>query len=60
MTWSVATPMCSGAAFDHFEHRVEHARDRAVTAVLAFVEPAQTVKVPEQLVGSVDDMDDHG
>jgi hypothetical protein len=38
------------------EHGLEHADDRAVRAVLAFVEPAQPVKVTEELVGTVDEV----
>jgi hypothetical protein len=35
------------SAFDHFQHRIEHAGDGTVATILALVEPAQTVKVPE-------------
>jgi hypothetical protein len=48
-----------GAAFDHFEQRVEHAYDSTIGSILALVEAAQTVEVPEQLVGSIHDVNDH-
>ena len=47
------------AALDHLEHGLQHADDSAVRAVLAFVEPAQPVEVTEELVGAVDEVNDH-
>ena len=44
---------------DHLQDPVEHTHDRAHRPILALGETAQTVKVPEQLVGAVDEMDDH-
>jgi hypothetical protein len=44
---------------DYLEHALQHADDRAIRAVLAFGEPAQPVEVTEELVGSVDEVDDH-
>ena len=44
---------------DHLEHGLQHADDGAVRAVLAFGKPAQPVEVTEELVGAVDEMDDH-
>jgi hypothetical protein len=38
---------------------MQHARHSAEALVLALVEPAQTVKVTEQLVRSVDEMHHH-
>ena len=47
------------AAFDGFEDRVQHADHGAVRLVLPLAEAAQAVEVTEQLVGPVDEMDDH-
>ena len=47
------------AAFDHLEHALQHADDGAVGTVHAFVEPAQAVEVTEELVGAVDEVNDH-
>ena len=47
------------AALDHLEHGLQHADDGAVRAVHAFVEPAQAVEVTEELVGAVDEVNDH-
>jgi hypothetical protein len=47
------------AVLDHLEHGLQHADDRAVRAVFAFVEPAQAVEVTEELVGAVDKVNDH-
>ena len=49
-----------GAAFDHFQHSIEYAYDRAIGTVLPLVEAAQAVEMPEQLVGSVYNVNDHG
>jgi len=38
------------------ENSLQHADDRAVGAVHAFVEPTQPVEVTEELVGTVDEM----
>jgi hypothetical protein len=46
-------------ALDHLEHGLEHADDGAVRAVHAFVEPAQSVEVTEELVATVDEVNDH-
>jgi hypothetical protein len=48
-----------GATFDHFQYRIEHAYDRTIGSVLTLGEAPQTVEVPEQLVGSVYDVNDH-
>ena len=47
------------AALDHLQHALQHADDSAMGAVGALVEAAHAVKVAEQLVGSVDQVDDH-
>jgi hypothetical protein len=44
---------------DHLENGLQHADDRAVGAVLAFVKPTQAVEMTEQLVGAVDEVNDH-
>ena len=49
-----------GAFLDHLQHRMQHAIDRAQRPVLALVEAAQAVEMTEQLVGAVDEMNDHG
>ena len=48
-----------GAALDHLEHGVQHAGHGAERLVLALVEAALPVEVAEQLVGAVDDVDQH-
>ena len=48
-----------GALLDHLEHGVQQAGDGAEGLVLALVEAAQAVEMAEQLVGAVQDMDDH-
>ena len=50
----------SVAALDHLEHALQHADDRAVRAIHAFVETAQAVEVTEELVSAVDEVNDHG
>src|SRR5581483_1173524 len=47
------------AFFDHLEHGRKNAGDGAVALVFPFVEAPQSVKVAEELVRSVDEMDDH-
>ena len=59
MTWSVATPTCVAPLLDHLQHRLQHADDGAERPVLALGEAAQAVEVAEQLVGAVDEVDDH-
>jgi len=44
---------------DHLQHGMQHSRDGAVRLVLAFVEAALAVEVTEQLVGAVEDVNDH-
>jgi hypothetical protein len=41
------------------ENSLQHANDGALRAVLAFGEPAQSVEVTEELVGPVNQVDDH-
>jgi hypothetical protein len=47
------------AVLDHLEHGLQHADDGAVGAVHAFVESAQSVEMTEELVGPVNQVDDH-
>jgi hypothetical protein len=47
------------AALDDLEHRLQDADDRAQGPVGALGEAAQPVEVAEQLVRSVDEVDDH-
>jgi hypothetical protein len=47
------------AVLDHLENGLKNADDRAISAVLAFVEPAQAVEMTEELVGTVDEVNDH-
>jgi len=44
---------------DHLQQGLQHADNRAEGLVLAFVEAAQAVEVPEQLVGPVYNVNDH-
>src|SRR5215467_13278043 len=52
-------PKMSGAFLDHLEHGIQHADDRAEGAILSLVEAARAVVVTEQLVGAIDQVDDH-
>ena len=47
------------ALLDHLEHRLQHTDHRAERPVAALSEAAQAVEMAEQLVGAVDQMDDH-
>src|SRR5437667_8780594 len=49
-----------GSPLDRLQHRSEHPGDGAERRVLALVEAAETVEVTEELVGAVDEMNDHG
>jgi hypothetical protein len=46
-------------AFDHLEHGLQHADNRAVRAVFAFGKPVQAVEVTEEFVSAVDEMHVH-
>jgi hypothetical protein len=48
------------AALEDLQHRLQHAGDGAERPVLALGEAAQPEEVAEQLVGAVDQVDDHG
>src|SRR5215470_2016705 len=52
-------PEMSGALLDHLEHGIQHADDRAEGAISSLVEAARSVEVTEQLVGAIDQVDDH-
>jgi hypothetical protein len=43
----------------HLEHGLQHADDSPVRAVHSFVESAQPVEVTEELVGAVDEVNNH-
>jgi len=45
---------------NHLQHRIQDADHRTEGPVLALVEATQAVKVAEQLVGPINEMDDHG
>ena len=47
------------ALLDHLEHRLQDADDGTERSVLALVEAAQAVEVAKELVGAVDEMNDH-
>ena len=47
------------ALLDDLEHRLQHADHGAERPVLALGEAAQAVEVAEQLVGAVDEVNDH-
>ena len=49
-----------GAAFDHAQHRREHASDRGDLAAVPIPRGRQRVVVPEQLVCAVDEIDLQG
>src|SRR5215813_683727 len=49
----------SRALLDHLEHGIQHADDRAEGTIFSFVEAARSVEVTEQLVGAIDQVDDH-
>src|SRR5215470_13438184 len=49
----------SGAFLDHLEHGIQHADNRAEGAIFSVVEAARSVEVTEQLVGAIDQVDDH-
>src|SRR5215475_14899589 len=49
----------SGAFLDHLEHGIQHADNRAEGAIFSLVEAARSVEVTEQLVGAIDQVDDH-
>ena len=48
-----------GALLDHLQDGVEHARDGREGLVLSLVESAQAIEMAEELVGAVDEMNDH-
>ena len=48
-----------GVLLDHLQHRVQHAGHGAERLVFSLVETPLPVEVTEQLVGSVDEVDDH-
>ena len=48
-----------GSLFQHLQHGLQHADHRAERAILPFVEATQAVEMPEQLIGAVDDVNDH-
>src|SRR6266850_5581392 len=52
-------PDVRGSRLDHLEHGSDHPRDRAEGSVLALVESAEAVEVAEELVGAVDEVNDH-
>jgi hypothetical protein len=51
--------VCS-AFFHHLQHRVQHADHGAGGPISALGEAAQAIEVPKQLVGAVDQMNEHG
>src|SRR6185437_1178845 len=44
---------------EHLQDRRQHTRDRSERPVRALGEAPQTVEMPEQLVGAIDEIDDH-
>ena len=48
-----------GALLDHLQDAVEHTDHRAEGTVVSFGEAAQAVEMAEELVGAVDEMNDH-
>ena len=49
----------SGARLDHLQHGLQHADHGAEGPVLPFGETAKAVEMAVQLVGAVDEMNDH-
>src|SRR5215831_19465641 len=47
------------ALLEHLQHGLQHANDPAVWTVFTFGEAAQPVKMAEQLVRAVNEMNDH-
>jgi hypothetical protein len=47
------------AVLDHLEQHVQHARDGAERRGLALLEAAAAVVMAEELVGAVDEVNDH-
>jgi hypothetical protein len=48
-----------GPALDHLEHGMQHTRHGPERFVVALVETSLPVEMPEQLIGPVDQMNDH-
>src|SRR6185312_5796814 len=46
--------------FDHLKHGVQHTDDRTEWRIHTLVEGADAIEVAKQLVGAVDEMNDHG
>src|SRR5439155_11792904 len=44
---------------DHLQHRVQHAGHGAERRIFILVEAAEAIKMPEELVGAVEKMNDH-
>ena len=49
-----------GALLEHLQHRVQHTHHRPSRLVCALGEAAQAIEVPEELVGPVNEVDEHG
>ncbi len=49
-----------GALFGHLQHGVQHTDNGPEWFVLAFGKAAQAVEMAEELVGAVDEVNDHG
>jgi hypothetical protein len=49
----------NGVGFQHLENSLQHTDNCAVWAVFAFGEPAQAVKVTEEFISAVDEMNYH-
>lgn len=48
-----------GAVFDHLQDTVQHTDDRPEGFILAFIKGPLSVKMPEEFVGTVDEVYDH-
>jgi hypothetical protein len=54
------TDVCVGMfVLDYLEDGLQHTDHSAVRTVLAFGEPSEPIEMSEQLVSSVNDMNDH-
>ena len=49
----------SRSTLDHLQDRMEHTDGGAERAIFALGKATKTIKMPEQLVGAVDEMNDH-
>jgi hypothetical protein len=49
-----------GALLEHLQHGVQHTYHGPIGLICALGEAAQAIEVPEEFVGSVNEVDEHG